>query len=256
MYKAMHQSIRSSEKLAELSDFAFRVWEMGVVASDMVGRISATPRKFHAEAMPLMAFDEAKTRAAFNEIEALKLVHRYTVDGKPFFVFHDHDEHNKAAKNLRNVKSAAPPPPPSLCYCVTYTKEEEDQTTVATVDGTVVATTVVPVHVPVPSSVPVSDQVLAERGEFEGERTRPVIRHLYQKAKEAKVAGRKETLISYLESWVARADAQRVEQYLMDPWSRGKTILEIQDHFWPKNGKSNGVGSIEEIMNDWVEKQK
>lgn len=230
MYKAMHQSMRSSEKLAELSDFAFRVWEMGVVASDMVGRISATPRKFHAEAMPLVAFDEAKTRAALAEIFRLNLAHHYEAEGKPYMVFHDHDEHNKSAKNLRNVRSVVPPPPPGLCYCITYARDEEDQTTVPTV---------VPTVEPTIEALPASDQVLAEKGEFDGERTRPVIRHLYQRAKEAKVAGRKDTLISYIESWVARTDAQRVEQNLMDPWSRGKTILEIQEHFF------NGSGGVD-----------
>lgn len=153
MYKAMHQSMRSSEKLAELSDFAFRVWEMGVVASDVVGRITANPRKFHAEAFPLLKYEEAKLVAAFNELKATNLAHFYDVDGKPYMVFHDHDEHNKSSKNLKHSKTKTPPPPPSLCYCVTYTKEEEGASTVATVVPTVVATTDVHVHVPVHDQV-------------------------------------------------------------------------------------------------------
>jgi hypothetical protein len=157
MYKAMHQTMRSSEKLAELSDFAYRVWSMGLIASDVVGRITANPRTFHVEAIPMQPYEEAKILVAFNELKKLNLCHFYEANGKPYMVFHDHDEYNKASKNLRHSKSKTPPPPPSLCFCVTYTREEEDQgaTTVATVVPTVVATTDVhvPVHVHVPSSV-------------------------------------------------------------------------------------------------------
>src|SRR6188768_1338758 len=102
MYKAMHQSMRDSEKLANLSDFAFRVWEMGCVASDLTGRITANPKRFWAQAMPLCPFDQTKLTMAFNELQDARLVHRYDVDGKPYMVYHDHDEHNKGTKNLKN----------------------------------------------------------------------------------------------------------------------------------------------------------
>ncbi len=183
MYKAMHQSMRSSEKLAELSDYAYRVWSMGVVASDMVGRISATPRKYRAEAIHILPFEEARVRAAFNEMEALKLVHRYTVDGKPYFVFHDHDDHNKGTKNLRNLKPVCPPPVSNLCFCVAYAQNEENgssnqgltpdreqklkelerrSSAVPTADGTAdgSAGVYVPVHVPVSVPVPVQEGVV------------------------------------------------------------------------------------------------
>lgn len=65
--------------------------------------------------------------------------------------------------------------------------------------------------------------------------------HLMRLAKAAKVAGRADTLHSYIESWVARSDAGKVEQILMDPFTRGKTVIEIQEHFFGKdsgNGKS------------------
>ena len=86
--------MRSSEKLGELSHFAFRVWTMGLVASDIVGRITANPRTFHVEAMGMLDYQEAPLLAAFNELKALNLCHFYEVNGKPYMVFHDHDEHN------------------------------------------------------------------------------------------------------------------------------------------------------------------
>lgn len=125
MYKAMHQCMRESEKLADISDFAFRTWEMGVVASDVTGRITAKPRLFHAQAYPLVKADEAKVAAALKELEDASLAHRYEVDGKSYLVFHDHDEHNKTMKNLRSQRPECPPPPPNLCYCVTYREGEE-----------------------------------------------------------------------------------------------------------------------------------
>lgn len=123
MYKAMHQSMRDSEKLANLSDFAFRVWEMGCVAADLTGRITANPKKFWAQAMPLVAFDEQKYASAIAELK--DLVHFYAVEGRPYMVYHDHDEHNKGTKNLKNLRPSCPPPPPTLCYCIVYTPKED-----------------------------------------------------------------------------------------------------------------------------------
>jgi hypothetical protein len=57
---------------------------------------------------------------------------------------------------------------------------------------------------------------------------------LMAKARAAKIPGKAETLRSYIEAWVARSNYTKVEQILTDPWSRGKTVIEIQDHFFPK----------------------
>lgn len=217
MYKALDQSIRNSEKLADLSDFTYRVWAQGLAASDMVGRITANPRKFWAQAMPLSGFDKDRYEAAFQELVKASLIHLYTVEGKVFMLYHEHDDYNKGTKNLRNIHPECPPPPPNTCYCVVYAKSEETGPSLPVTQNVA----------PVISNDPPEDMV------------RPAIRHLYQRAKEAKIAGRKDTLLSYIESWVARTDAQRVEQNLMDPWARGKTVLEIQEHFFNgKEGKS------------------
>lgn len=256
MYKALEASIRSSEKHAEISDFAYRVWAQGLAVSDIVGRLTANPRKFQAEAIPLLDYDEPKLLAAFNELKASKLVHFYEVEGKPYMVFHDHEECNKGTKNLKyQLRSKVPPPPPSLCFCVTYTKEEENQVTAdQSADQSAVASAAVHVHVL--NSVP-SESKGDSKGDFDGQQEiRPAIRHLYTRAKEAKMAGRKETILSYLDAWAARSDAGKVEQYLMDPWSKGKTVIEFQNHFFPCEAPSRGVGSINDVMDDWVKQQR
>lgn len=234
MYKAMHQSMRDSDKLANLSDFAFRVWEMGCVASDLTGRITANPKRFWARAMPMVPFDEAKYLAAFKELKGL--VHFYDVDGKPYMVFHDHEEHNKGAKNLRNIRPDCPPPPPNLCYCVTYSKEEEGG---ASADGTADATADGTAGVPFRSS-PV--HVLGLEG-VQGEPFSPT-------SPEAMIMGllerahcptKPETQRRYAKAWITNKGFQYVEQACSDPFCKGKDVLAINDRFFrdPKPGKGS-----------------
>lgn len=168
MYKALDQSIRDSEKLAEVSDFAYRVWNQGLATSDMAGRIPAAPKRFWAHAMPLVEYDEQRILAAIQELAAKRLVHLYEADGKRYMVYHEHEDHNKGMKNLRNVHPACPPPPQNLCYCVTYAAGEEaasaDATAVPTAEpstGVPLSLLFSPVHVPVP--VPAQEGVQGEK---------------------------------------------------------------------------------------------
>lgn len=57
---------------------------------------------------------------------------------------------------------------------------------------------------------------------------------LLTKAEQQSIPGKPETLRTYFKAWIARTDYTRTEQIILDPWSKGKTILEIQDHFFPK----------------------
>lgn len=77
---------------------------------------------------------------------------------------------------------------------------------------------------------------------------------LLRRARDAKVAARGDTLRNYIEAWVARTDAGRVEQILMDPWTRGKTVLEIQNHFFATGESNGGVPSMEDILKNWSKK--
>lgn len=69
---------------------------------------------------------------------------------------------------------------------------------------------------------------------------------LLKLAQRAKLAAKLDSLRVHLEAWVARSDYTRVEQILMDPWTRGKTIIEIQEHFFPRPPKlpSNGQAAF------------
>jgi hypothetical protein len=235
VYKAMHQSIRSSEKLAELSDYAYRVWSMGVVAADMVGRITANPRKFFAEVFPLLEYEEARLLAAFNELKTTKLAHFYEVDGKPYMVFHGHDEHNKGTKNLRNLKPVCPPPMQSACYCIAYTMNEEGDSASAVPSAVPSADGSTGVYVPSPVLVPVpvseGDGGVEEGGTWPPMPATPK-GLLWKLLKKAHITGTPSQLRQSFEGWYAQVGAQRLEQILMDPKIRGVDVFAVQKWFF------------------------
>lgn len=57
---------------------------------------------------------------------------------------------------------------------------------------------------------------------------------LLAKARAQHIPGKPDTLRSYFLAWVARTNYTKTEQMIMDPWSKGKTVLEMHDHFFPK----------------------
>lgn len=63
--------------------------------------------------------------------------------------------------------------------------------------------------------------------------------NLTELARAAQIPGRPETVKSYLCAWVARSNVARVTEVLKDPWTLGKTVVEIQDHFFAKNGNGS-----------------
>ena len=63
-----------------------------------------------------------------------------------------------------------------------------------------------------------------------------------QRAKEAKIPNKPDTLRQYLEAWVARSSGEEVERILMLPECRGRTVIEIQDaHFKDSAKPRSGV---------------
>ena len=62
---------------------------------------------------------------------------------------------------------------------------------------------------------------------------------LLAKAEAQCIPGKPETKRGYFKAWQARTDYSRVEQIIMDPWSKGKTVIELQDHFFPKNAETS-----------------
>jgi len=231
MYKAKEQSIRDSEKLANLSDFAYRVWDMALTASDLVGRITARPKKLWAQAMPLIPFDEARYTAALEELKREKLVHPYAVEGKEYMVFHDHEDHNKGLKNLRNLRASCPPPPPSLCYCIVYTKDEEEQEPVTAV-------------IPAPLKLSAKEQntVAHKLAALWNDKTSPG-EHLNGKSAAEKIQAAIDVGVS----------PQDIEQAFWDHARiKGRKIWEILDPLRPKG--QGAICSVDDVMKDWAKK--
>ena len=86
-------------------------------------------------------------------------------------------------------------------------------------------------------SIPATLDTLDERGNSGGDTTASSpMGMLLKKAAAAHVAANPGTLRRYLEAWQTRSDYTKVEQILTDPWTRGKTVIEIQDHFFKING--------------------
>lgn len=67
---------------------------------------------------------------------------------------------------------------------------------------------------------------------------------LMKRARDAGVLARADTLRTYIEGWIKRSDAGRVEQILMDPWTRGKTVIEIHDKFFPKDSDGGSWNNV------------
>jgi hypothetical protein len=64
-----------------------------------------------------------------------------------------------------------------------------------------------------------------------------VIRLLLQKADQAKIAAKPDTLRRYVEAWVEKVGAQEVERVLATADARGCSVVELDDRFFRKNGK-------------------
>lgn len=219
MFKALHDNIGLSGKLAGLSDFEFRVWALGLAKSDTFGRTYGDAKLFKAAAMPLLDSRYEAIQTAIQALNTKGLIHLYSEGDKTFMVYHDHDQ--AGTGNLRYRKSAFPAPPPVLCRCL-KAKGEQSVTAVGTAVTTAVTTADVHVHSPVHVHVP----TLSPQDE--------ILRQLFMLAKNQKIAAVDATLRARLDSWVDRLGAQEVQARLMDKSVRGRTVNEIHDLWFPK----------------------
>lgn len=89
----------------------------------------------------------------------------------------------------------------------------------------------------VPNNIQEGNKGIREEGE--GITPSSPIGMLLKKAETQSIPGKKDTLVTYLKAWWARTDYTRAEQIVMDTWSKGKTVLEIQDHFFPKDNAAD-----------------
>lgn len=105
--RIIKDSIGSSEKIAALSDFEFRVWVHLITLADDAGRVDARPAIIKGRAFPLREQITSKSiDAALSKIATADLAHPYTVGGKPFLLLHDWGDHQR----IRESKPKYPGP--------------------------------------------------------------------------------------------------------------------------------------------------
>lgn len=105
--RIIKESIRTSEKLAALSDFAYRVWTSLITMADDTGCGDGRPAIIKGFAFPLR--EEAtveRIRGAMEELETVGCIRRYTVEGQAYFCFPNWSSHQR----IRNVKPKFPGP--------------------------------------------------------------------------------------------------------------------------------------------------
>jgi hypothetical protein len=106
--RIIKESICSSEKLAALSDFEFRLWVGLITQADDAGRGDARPAIIKGHIFPFRERLSIKDiDAALQELAAKGCVSLYKVDGKPYFLFPGWVKHQR----VRDCKPKFPEPP-------------------------------------------------------------------------------------------------------------------------------------------------
>lgn len=112
--RIIKESIRTSETIASLSDFEFRLWIGLIVSADDAGRGDARPAIIKGLVFPLR--DRITARdidAALHGLAAKGCISLYAVDGKPYFWFPSWAEHQR----IRDCKPKYPAPPDPAACC-------------------------------------------------------------------------------------------------------------------------------------------
>ena len=108
--RIIKESICSSEKIASLSDFEFRLWVGLITQADDAGRGDARPAIIKGHVFPFRDRLSIKDiDAALQELAAKGCVSLYKVDGKPYFLFPGWVKHQR----VRDCKPKFPEPPES-----------------------------------------------------------------------------------------------------------------------------------------------
>lgn len=106
--RLIKDSFRTSDKIASLTDFEFRLWVSLIVSVDDAGRGDARPAIIKGNAFPLRERVTAKDiNDALHGLAAKGCVSLYKVDGKPYFWFPTWAEHQR----IRECKPKYPDPP-------------------------------------------------------------------------------------------------------------------------------------------------
>ena len=118
MNKNLREFVGRDRKLCSLTDRAFRLWVCALGAFDAFGLMRADPWEFKTDAAPGLPVTDDESKAALDELEAKRLIHRYKAEGHCFLLTHDHFDHNPHLLNLVDVKPRYPVPPAIKCSCM------------------------------------------------------------------------------------------------------------------------------------------
>lgn len=109
--RIIKESLCSSEKIASLSDFEFRLWVGLITQVDDAGRGDARPAIIKGRVFPFRERLSIKDiDAALQALAAKGCVSLYTVDGKPYFLFPGWVKHQR----VRDCKPKYPEPTENL----------------------------------------------------------------------------------------------------------------------------------------------
>lgn len=105
--RLMSESLCTSEKIAGLSDFEYRLWTHLILLADDAGRGDARPAIIKGRSFPLRERVSLKDiDSALHTLAARGCVSLYTVGGKPYYVF----PHWAAHQRIRDSKPKYPSP--------------------------------------------------------------------------------------------------------------------------------------------------
>lgn len=104
--RIIKESIRTSDTVAEMTDFQFRLWVGLIVSADDYGRGDARPKILKGQIFPLRKkVKEKDIESALNGLAALGCVELYTVNGKPYYSFPTWGSHQRIRNSVQKFPS-------------------------------------------------------------------------------------------------------------------------------------------------------
>lgn len=105
--RIIKESIRTSDTVAEMTDFQFRLWVGLIVSADDYGRGDARSEILKGQIFPLRKkVKEKDIESALNGLAALGCVELYSVNGKPYYSFPTWGDHQR----IQTKRSKFPAP--------------------------------------------------------------------------------------------------------------------------------------------------
>lgn len=104
--RIIKESIRTSDSVANMTDFQFRLWVGLIVSADDYGRGDARPAIIKGQVFPLRERVTAKDiESALHGLAALGCVSLYTVGGKPYYSFPAWADHQRVRNSVAKYPS-------------------------------------------------------------------------------------------------------------------------------------------------------